>query len=274
MLPPEASGRRDCFMRLHRRLFPAGHFDRRTVNRSRVLALPEGGAGTASERGAAVGSGPTRYQCDPRPALESACERARTDFRAAARTRLGPLGGEEGDPEGLGGASERGRSIPRGLVILAIVELVACGRIVTRPGSGEGTQAYWVGGLSFEAPSTWHASGGERRLRLVAPAGDAAIEASAVAEAGSLPECLASAEAALARGENGLTAVQRHSSSFAGQRAVAQEADQGAWHGWAWALCAEGMQYRVWFAGRSPLSRELLEVQRRLAASARLGAPP
>ena len=35
-------------------------------------------------------------------------------------------------------------------------------------------------------------------------------------------------------------------------RLIAQEADQGGWHGWAWATCDGGEQYRVFLAGRSP----------------------
>jgi len=160
------------------------------------------------------------------------------------------------------------------LPICLLLGLSACARVVTRPAAEEGERVYVVGALSFEAPNDWRASGDERHVRLLAPAEDGTIEATAVARPGGVPECLASAEAALARGADGLTAVQRHGSSFAGAKAVAQEADQGSWHGWAWATCSDGMQYRVWFAGRSPLSRELLDVQRRLLASARLGGTP
>jgi len=159
-----------------------------------------------------------------------------------------------------------------GLALL--LGLSACARVVTRPAAGEGESVYLVGALSFEAPSDWRASGDERHVRLLAPAEDATIEATAVARPGDGSECLANAEASLARGSSGLRAVQRHGSSFAGQKAVAQEADEGAWHGWAWATCSDGTQYRVWFAGRSPLSRELLAVQRHLLASARMGAMP
>jgi uncharacterized protein YceK len=157
---------------------------------------------------------------------------------------------------------------------LALLALAGCAQVVTRPAASEGARVYVVGALSFEAPSDWRASGDERHVRLLAPALDGTIEASAVSEVRAGPDCLARAEAALERGTPGLTAVQRHASSFAGFKAVAEEADQGSWHGWAWATCTAGAQYRVWFAGRSPLSRELLSVQQRLLASARLEAVP
>jgi len=159
-------------------------------------------------------------------------------------------------------------------IAAALAVLSGCSRVTTRPSATEGESVYAVGALSFEAPSAWRASGDERHVRLVAPGDDATVEASAQRDAGPDASCLAAAEAALARGAAGLSAVQRHPSTLAGRKAVAQEADQGAWHGWAWATCAGGVQYRLWFAGRSPLSREMLEVQRRLLASAELGAPP
>jgi len=161
-----------------------------------------------------------------------------------------------------------------GLVAVALLAASGCARVVTRPASREGATLYAVGSLSFEAPSDWRASGDDRRVRLVSPSGNATIEASAVADSSPDPDCLTSAAAALDRGTQGLRTVQRHASTFAGQRGVAEEADQGPWHGWAFATCAGGAQYRVWFAGRSPVSRELLAVERRLVESARLeGAP-
>jgi hypothetical protein len=68
--------------------------------------------------------------------------------------------------------------------------------------------------------------------------------------------------------------VRRHPSTFAGRKAVAQEADHGGWHGWAWATCDRGEQYRVFLSGRTPVSRETIEVQRRLVATARLEGSP
>ncbi len=164
----------------------------------------------------------------------------------------------------------------RALTLAAVLALAGCAGVqpVSRAAADAGMRVYVVGELSFEAPSDWRATGDGSRVRLVAPGEDATIEASAARRDGPGPACLEDAEAALSRGAAGLGAVQRHGSTFAGQKAVAQEADQGPWHGWAWATCSGGIQYRVWFAGRSPLSRPLIEVQKRLVASARLGGSP
>jgi len=166
------------------------------------------------------------------------------------------------------------------LAVATLLSLVACSHVqtlagpVTRPAGDEGMVVYVLGDLSFEAPQGWRAEGDDRHVRLVAPGDEATLEAVAAQSAGAEAECLADAEARLTRGAGGLSNVRRHATTFAGQKGVTQEADQGAWHGWAWAACAGGLQYRVWFAGRAPLSRELLEVERRLVASARLGAAP
>jgi hypothetical protein len=92
--------------------------------------------------------------------------------------------------------------------------------------------------------------------------------------AGPADACLDGAEEALVRGSASLTGVRRHATTFAGRKAVAQEADQGGWHGWAWATCDRGEQYRVFLSGRAPLSREILAVQRRLVDTARVGEKP
>jgi hypothetical protein len=165
----------------------------------------------------------------------------------------------------------------RSLAAAGLLALAGCSHVltragpVTRPGGGEGTTIYVVGDLAFEAPAAWRAEGDDRRLRLVAPGDEATVEAAAAKADGGDAACLADAEARLARGEGSLTGVRRHPTTFAGAKAVTQEADQGPWHGWAWAACAAGLQYRLWFAGRSPLSKELLEARRRLVESARLG---
>ena len=152
--------------------------------------------------------------------------------------------------------------------------LEPAGRPVMRPSGDEGMVVYLVGRLSFSAPSGWSASGDASRVRIDAPRGDARLEATAVQRAfGSEKECLADAEAVLSRAEPSFTNVRRHPTTFAGRRAVTQEADQGPWHGWAWAFCDGPRQYRVWFTGLSPLGREALEAQRILAASARLEGP-
>jgi hypothetical protein len=156
--------------------------------------------------------------------------------------------------------------------VAACVTLEPAQRPVTRPSGDEGMLAYVVGRLSFEAPASWPATGDERRVRLTAPGGEARIEAEAVAR--TFPgqaECLADAEAVLARGSGGLANVRRHPTTFAGRRAVTQEADQGAWHGFAWAACDGAAQYRLWFGGLSPMGREVVEAQRVLQASAQIG---
>ncbi len=65
--------------------------------------------------------------------------------------------------------------------------------------------------------------------------------------------------------------MRRHLTSLAGRRAVAQEADRGGWHGWAWAVCDGGRQYRLFFTGVSPVSGEALAALTALQASARIG---
>jgi hypothetical protein len=164
------------------------------------------------------------------------------------------------------------------LVAAVLLALAGCSHVltragpVTRPGGSEGSTVYVVGDLAFEAPAAWTAEGDDRRLRLLSPGDEATVEVTAAKVEGSDASCLADAEARLARGEGTLTGVRRHPTTFAGAKGVTQEADQGAWHGWAWAACAGGLQYRVWFAARSPGPKELLEARRRLVDGARFGA--
>ena len=159
----------------------------------------------------------------------------------------------------------------------ALLVLAACataGRPVTRPSGAEGMLVYLVGRLAFTAPADWAASGDSSRVRLDAPGRDAQLEASVVRLSfADEKACLADAEALLARAEARLSNVRRHPTTFAGRRAVTQEADQGPWHGWAWAFCDGPQQYRVWFTGLSPVGRGAMEAQRILAASARLEGP-
>jgi hypothetical protein len=169
----------------------------------------------------------------------------------------------------------RGLAVAMPLLLAACATLEQAGRPSTRPSGDEGMVTYVVGGLSFEAPSGWSATGDERRVRIASPQGQVRIEADAVARpvAGEA-ECLADAEAVLARSAAGLTNARRHLTSLAGRRAVTQEGDQGAWHGWAYAVCDGTTQYRIWFTGLSPMGQEALEAQRVLVASAQLGAAP
>jgi hypothetical protein len=148
-------------------------------------------------------------------------------------------------------------------------------RPLKHPGGDEGMVVYTVGRLSFEAPVDWPASGDERRVQIASPAGEARIEAEVPGRAfAGEKECLADAEAVLARGSAALTGVRRHPTTFAGRPAITQEADQGPWHGWAWAACDGPTQYRLWFSGLSPMRQEIAEAARILQASARIGAGP
>jgi hypothetical protein len=142
----------------------------------------------------------------------------------------------------------------------------------SRPSDRAGWLVYRVGAVSFEGPAAWRASGGERRVTLEAPDGGARLVVSEVEELfADERACLAAAEEELRRGAESLTRVRRHTTSLAGRRAVAQEADQGPWHGWAWGLCHGGAQYRVFLAGFSPARPEVLEVQRALLERLRIG---
>jgi hypothetical protein len=146
---------------------------------------------------------------------------------------------------------------------------------ISRPAGDEGMLMFTVGRLSFEAPADWPARGDPRRVLLLSPENDGRIDAQVTDRLfKDDAECLAQAEDQLARGSGRLTNVRRHATSFAGRKALVQEADQDGWHGWAWAMCDGGEQYRVFFTGRSPLSEELLRASRLLPSSAVLAAKP
>ncbi len=166
----------------------------------------------------------------------------------------------------------------RGTLAAALLAALgaSCARVapVSRPTPDGTARVYAVAGLRFEAPASWSADGDARRLKLVAPGGDAVVEVKATATPGKAVDCLADANAALERGAGSFSDVRRHPSTFAGRKAIAQEAEHGGWHGWAWATCDKGEQYRIFLAGRAPVSRETIEAQRRLVASARIGGAP
>lgn len=144
------------------------------------------------------------------------------------------------------------------------------------PGGDEGMLLYTVGRLTFEAPASWRARGDPKRVSLQSPAENGRIDAQVSDKTyADDASCLAQAEDALARGAGGLTNVRRHPTSLAGRKAIVQEADQNGWHGWAWAMCDGGEQYRIFFTGRSPLDAEAVRAARLLPASATLaGAGP
>ena len=146
---------------------------------------------------------------------------------------------------------------------------------VSRPAGDEGMLLYTVGRLTFEAPAGWEARGDERHVLLVSARGDARIDAQLADRAfKDDTECLAQAEQSLARGAEKLQKVRRHPTTLAGRKALVQEADQQGWHGWAWAVCDGGEQYRVFFTGRSPLGEEALRASRLIPSSAVLSGRP
>jgi hypothetical protein len=176
----------------------------------------------------------------------------------------------------------RGRAGER--VGVALLLLCACTIVHQRaqeqgpqshPAGDEGMLIFTVGRLSFEAPAGWEARGDARHVLLVSPSNDARIDAQLSDKAYKDDgECLSQAQESLARGSARLTNVRRHPTTFAGRKAVVQEADQEGWHGWAWAVCDGGEQYRVFFTGRSPLGEEALRASRLIPSSAVLVAGP
>lgn len=161
--------------------------------------------------------------------------------------------------------------------------LCACGVIhqraeegpVSRPAGDEGMLMFTVGRLSFEAPAAWEARGDARHVLLVSPRSDARVDAQVTDRTFKDDgECLARADEALSRGSGTLTKVRRHATTLAGRKAVVQEADQDGWHGWAWAVCDGGEQYRIFFTGRSPLDEEAVRVSRLISSSAVLTTRP
>ncbi len=145
----------------------------------------------------------------------------------------------------------------------------------SRPGGDEGMLLYSVGRLSFEAPAAWEARGDPRHVVIVSGGEEARIDAQLMEKAyPDDAQCLVQAEEALVRGGGKLTNVRRHPTTLAGRKAIVQEADQGGWHGWAWAVCDRGEQYRIFFTGRSPLNEEAVRVVRLLGSSAILTVGP
>jgi hypothetical protein len=140
------------------------------------------------------------------------------------------------------------------------------------PAGREGWRVYTVGALSFEAPAGWEAGGDGRRLSLDPPEGSVRLEAWVARERSvDGTACLATAEAALQDRDGALSRVQRHPSTLGGRPALAQEADQGATHGWAYVACAGPVAHWLSFTGRSPVSQRLLEDWRAVVQSARFG---
>lgn len=168
------------------------------------------------------------------------------------------------------------RACRRAISFAALAALSACAGLrgpEASAGSSPGTTRYAVEGLSFEIPSSWRAGGSPRAVKLSHPDERAVLDVSAVQQRFSgEKECLEAAKATLARGDRSFTNVRRYSSSFAGRPAIAQEADQGGWHGWAWAACDGGAQYRAFFSGRAPVAPDVIEAWRTFTKSARIAA--
>jgi hypothetical protein len=140
------------------------------------------------------------------------------------------------------------------------------------PSGREGWLIYTVGDLRFEAPAGWQASGDGGHVSLGAPDGRARLEVTRVETSfGSEGECLARADEALRRGEAQLQRVRRHPTKVAGLRGVTQEADQGGWHGWAYAVCEGPVQYRMFFTTLSPATPDAQEAYRTLVQTVRIG---
>jgi hypothetical protein len=152
----------------------------------------------------------------------------------------------------------------------------SCARVgpVSRPTGDGASRTYEVAALRFDAPAAWTAEGNARSVKLTSPGGDALLEVKASPSPAPAADCLTRAAEALEKGASALTGVRRHDTTFAGRKALFQEADQGGWHGWAWATCDAGEQYRVFLAGRTPVSRQTIDVQRQVVATARLGGNP
>jgi hypothetical protein len=162
-----------------------------------------------------------------------------------------------------------------GLAGCAVVERVGRASPSSRPAADEGMLFYTVGTLAFEVPADWEVRGDARGIEARPADGTAKIDVRQVERPFKKEaECTADAQQALARGSLGLTNVHRHATTIARRRAVTQEADAGAWHGWAYALCDGTIQYRVFLTGVSPIRPETLEAFRLLVASAQLESQP
>jgi len=172
------------------------------------------------------------------------------------------------------------RSLALAAAVLAALTASGCASVrralegppSPEPTAREGWVAYRVADLRVEAPAAWRASGDSRALTLDEPGEKGRLVVS-VAETPfeDVKACLAAAEASLEKGAAGLERVRRFPSKLAGRPAVAQEADQGAWHGWAWAVCDGGIQYRIFFTAVSTAPAEVMEVHKALLGARLVG---
>jgi hypothetical protein len=139
------------------------------------------------------------------------------------------------------------------------------------PSGRDGWLVYSVHALRFEAPASWHASGGQQHVKLEASDGTAWLEVSTPGT-GYADEkaCLAGAEEFLKRGA-ALERVRRHPTRLAGVPAVTLEGDSGGWHVWAYAACDGGTQDQLFFTAKTPAPPEAVEAYRALVQSAKVG---
>ncbi len=186
--------------------------------------------------------------------------------QSSTRTRA-PL-----SPAGTGG-----RGI-LSLLAVASLALAGCGPTVLvratspvgTPGPG-GATTYAVGRLAFEVPASWQASGDARRISAAHPEGRGRLDVQAAERTyRDEAECLVEADRALEKGTAQSSGMRRHPTTFAGRPGVAAEGDQGAWHGWAWAVCDGPAQYRASFFGATPLADDVLAAWSSFTRSARL----
>jgi hypothetical protein len=143
---------------------------------------------------------------------------------------------------------------------------------VGKPSARAGWLAYGLRDLTVEVPQGWTASGGERKMTLAAPGGNATLEVSHPEQSyADERACLAAADEKLAQQQGTLARARRHPTRIAGRSGHALEGDQGGWHVWAWAVCDGGVQYRVFFTAATPATPEAIEVSRAVVSSARIG---
>jgi hypothetical protein len=179
-------------------------------------------------------------------------------------------------PESKGGCTPRHPGVAA--TLLAAAALAGCAGLGDGPRVSSGGTSnqliYSVGGMSFPAPAAWQARGDPRKVRVEAPDGAARIEAEWVkARFADQQECLDQASRSLERGSGGLQNVRRHTTTLDRKTGVAQEAEARGWHGWAWAVCDGTTQYRLFFTGRSPLTKEAFAAYKELQRTTIKGAP-
>jgi hypothetical protein len=164
-------------------------------------------------------------------------------------------------------------SLVMGLAVLAgcaQTVLVRATSPVASPAPG-GATTYAVGRLLFEVPAGWEASGDARRISAAHPEGRGRLDVQVADRAfRDEAECLAEAGRALEKGTAEASGMRRHPTTFAGRPGVTAEGDQGAWHGWAWAICDGATQYRASFFGATPLADDVLAAWSSFTRSARL----